>query len=618
MRLAGRFKPYNDTRLRWIVGLFVSLFGAIIVRLVILQVFQHTHLSELAARQYSRQITMLPERGRILDRHGRVLATSVPVPSVYVIPQDVEQPESAAKTIAAILGQPVATVKRHLTSPASFVWLARQLPPEVGERLQKLNLRGVQVLQETRRFYPKRHLAGQVLGFVGVDGNGLGGLEHLYNRELTGLPQPVTLQRDATGRTGQVIAGDPSEQPRGADLHLTLDERLQYVAEKEIAARVEETRAKSGVVLVLQPATGDILALAHYPFFNPNDFQDTKQRIWQRNRAITDPVEPGSTFKLVAAAAALEEHVARVTDMFHCENGFALRSGGRRLRDHHPYGLLNFAQVIEKSSNIGTAKIAERLSDQQLYNYIRQFGFGEKSMVALPGEEEGLIRVPKKWTKPSHDSLAMGQEVTVTALQLVNAYAAVANGGWLMRPRIVEHIVQGEATQFFAPQARYRVLSTPTLERINEILTSVVERGTGKQAAVEGYTVAGKTGTAQKVERGGYSHSKVLASFVGYVPVEAPQLAIVVLIDDPQLAKWGGEAAAPVFKRVAQQALYALHIPSRQAQALHWAETPPPAALATPAGHPKTAPAPDPKPGLREPARVASVSSTKQYKERRP
>jgi len=566
-RLTGRFKPYNGPRLYLVVGLFGLCFGAILVRLVIVQVFQHAYLRDLAARQYSRQITLHPERGRILDRHGRVLATSVPVPSAYAMPQEIDRPDVAARQVAEVLGKPLATVQHQLTSTAPFVWLARQLPPEVGERLQKLNLRGVQVLQETRRFYPKRHLAGQVLGFVGVDGQGLGGLEHLYNRELTGTPRRVTLQRDAARRTVQIVEGDASALPRGADLYLTLDERLQYVAEKEIATRVQETQARSGLVVIMHPPSGDILALASYPFFNPNDFHDPTQRVWQRNRAVTDPVEPGSTFKLVTASAALEENVARVTDMFHCENGFVMRHG-RRLRDHHGYGLLNFAQVIEKSSNIGTVKIAERLTDQQLYTYIRRFGFGEKSLVNLPGEEEGLIRPPKKWTRPSHDSLAFGQEVMVTPLQLLTAYTVVANGGWLMRPRLVEHVVQGDDTQFFAPEARQRVLSPQTLERMNDILVGAVERGTGKQAAVEGYTVAGKTGTAQKVERGGYSHSKVLASFVGYVPAAAPQLAILVIIDEPLLAKWGGDAAAPVFKRVAQQALYALQVPSRQTQML--------------------------------------------------
>jgi len=603
MRLAGRFKPYNGPRLRLVVGLFGCIFCAIFIRLVVVQVFQHTYLRDLAERQYSRQIILNPERGRVLDRHGRVLATSVPVPSVYAIPQDIEDPDAIAPKVAEILGQPLATVKRQLESSSPFVWLARQLPPEVGERLQKLNIHGVQVLQETRRFYPKRHLAGQVLGFVGVDGVGLVGLDYLYNRELTGTPRRATLQRDATGRTVQVIAGDPSDQPRGADLYLTLDERLQYVAEKELAARVQETQAKSGLVLIMHPPSGDILALAHYPLFNPNDFQDPKQQVWQRNRAVTDPVEPGSTFKLVTASAALEENVAQVTDMFYCENGLFVH-GGRRLRDHHPYGLLSFSQVIEKSSNIGTAKISERLSDDQLYTYIRRFGFGEKSLVNLPNEDGGLIRPPKKWSKPTHDSLAFGQEVTVTPLQLVAAFAAVANGGWLMRPRMVEHVVQGDESQFFAPQARHRVLSPQTLERINEILVGVVERGTGKQAAVEGYTVAGKTGTAQKVERGGYSHSKILASFAGYVPAEVPQLAILVLIDEPQRAKWGGEAAAPVFKRVAQQALYYLQIPSRQTQTLSLETT--------------LDPTPTPPPGDREPARVALSTGPKTEKERRP
>jgi len=485
--------------------------------------------------------------------------------------------------------------------------------------VQKLNIRGVQVLQETRRFYPQRHLAGQVLGFVGVDGTGLGGLEHLYNRELTGTPRQATLQRDATGRTVQVVAGDPGDQPRGADLYLTLDERLQYIAEKEIATRVQETQAKSGLVVIMHPPTGDILALANYPFFNPNDFQDPKQRVWQRNRAVTDPVEPGSTFKLVAASAALEENVTRVTDVFNCEKGFMVRNG-RRLRDHHPYGLLSFVQVIEKSSNIGTAKIAGRLSDEQLYTYIRRFGFGEKSLVNLPGEEDGMIRPPKKWTKPTHDSLAFGQEVTVTPLQLLTAYAAMANGGLLMRPRVVEHVVQGDEFQFFAPYARHRVLSPTTLERMNEILVGVVERGTGKQAAVGGYSVAGKTGTAQKVEHGTYSHSKILASFVGYVPAEAPQLAIVVIIDEPRLAKWGGEAAAPVFSRVAQQALYYLQVPSQQAQtvsldtAFNQISAPPagehePPHIVLPLGA---------RAGEREPAHVALSTGQKIEKERRP
>jgi cell division protein FtsI (penicillin-binding protein 3) len=618
MRLGGRFKPYSGPRLRLVVGCFVLIFCAIFIRLVVLQVFQHAHLRELAERQYSRQITLHPERGRILDRHGRVLATSVPVPSVYVIPQELDDPDDAAPKLAKILGQPLATVQNQLSAAATFVWLARQLPPEVGEQVQKLNIRGVQVLQETRRFYPKRHLAGQTLGFVGVDGAGLGGLEHLYNRELTGTPRQVLLQRDATGRTVQVMSGDPSDQPRGADLYLTLDERLQYVAEKEIAVRVQETQARSGLVLIMHPASGDILALAGYPFFNPNDFQDPKQRVWQRNRAVTDPVEPGSTFKLVAAAAALEENVARVTDMFHCGNGFVVRAG-RRLRDHHPYGLLSFVQVIEKSSNIGTVKIAERLSDHQLYTYIRRFGFGEKSLVNLPGEEEGMIRPPKKWSKPSHDSLAFGQEVTVTPLQLLTAYAAMANGGWLMRPRVVEHIVQGDDAQFFAPYARHRVLSPQTVERMNEILVGVVERGTGKLGAVEGYSVGGKTGTSQKVEHGTYSHSKVLASFVGYVPAEAPQLAMVVMIDEPRLAKWGGEAAAPVFKRVAQQVLYYLQVPSRQTQTLSLDGTLNPVPAALPGDRESrrlTAPV-GAKAGEREPTRVALSTGTKLEKERR-
>lgn len=567
MRHVGRPRFYNTPRLQVIIGFFGLCFGAILVRLLIVQVIQHSHLSEVAARQYTRHLTLPPERGRILDRHGNELATSVPVPSAYVIPQELENPEAAAQKVAKVLGQPLATVRKRLTSASPFVWLARQMPPDVGERLQQLGIRGIQVLQETRRFYPKHHLAGQILGFVGVDEQGLGGLEHLYNDALSGTPQRVTLQRDAMGRGVRLVTEDSVEQTRGADIYLTIDQRLQYIAEKEIAARVQETRAKSGLVVIMQPSSGDILAIANYPFFNPNDFHDHKQQRWQRNRAVTDPVEPGSIFKLVTAAAALEERLARPNETFYCEKGLIMR-GGRRLRDHHPYGLLTFAQVMEHSSNIGTVKIGARLSDEQLYNYIRRFGFGEKSLVDLPGEEEGLVRLPRKWSRLTHDSLTIGQEVTVTPVQITAAYAAVANGGLLMRPRIVEQIVQGGHGQAIAPQARQRILSPQTIEQLHTIFAGVVERGTGKQAAVEGYAGAGKTGTAQKVEGRSYSQSRVLASYVGYIPVQSPQLAITVLIDDPQIARWGGEAAAPVFQRVAQQALYHLQVPSQQTQTL--------------------------------------------------
>ena len=567
MRSLGRPRPYNAHRLSAVVGFLALGFVAIWLRLGMLQLIQHDHLSDLASRQHNRSLTLNPERGRILDRHGRVLATSIPLPSAYALPHEIGNREAVAKQLAPILRQPLAKMQRQLASATPFVWLARQISPAMATQLHALNLRGVYLLEEYRRFYPKGHLAGQILGFVGVDGQGLGGLEHRYNRELSGHPHHIVIQRDATGRSLGVSLGDQAEHPRGADLYLTLDERLQYIAEKEIAAQVQYTRAKSGLVVIMEPTSGDLLAMAAYPFFNPNDFQNPQQKPWQSNPTITAPVEPGSTFKMVTASAALEEGAVRLTDSFFCENGVWIH-GKRRLRDHHPYGTLNFVQVIERSSNIGTAKIADRLGASRFYHYMRLFGFGEKSLIDLPGEEPGYLRAPKDWSGLSQDSLAIGQEITLTPLQLASAYAVVANGGSLMRPRIVEHVVQGEDSRFITSQERRRVLSPQTVAQMTAILTGVVERGTGKLAAIDGYAAAGKTGTAQKVVGGGYSSSKVLASFVGFVPADAPQLVIVAMLDEPQIEKWGGQAAAPVFKRIAVQALYHMQIPSRMAQAV--------------------------------------------------
>jgi cell division protein FtsI (penicillin-binding protein 3) len=544
-------------------------FLIIFIRLYMVQVISHAHLRHVAVQQYTQSVTLQPERGRVLDRHGRVLATSVPVPSVYAIPHEMKNPETIIPQLAHLLHVSRATLQHRLTSSAPFVWLARQVAPDTVAQLRALNVEGIHFLTEMRRYYPKRHLAGQVLGFVGVDGQGLEGLEYQYDQELTGQPRRLLLQRDAMGRwVGQLTEGI-GEQPRGTDLYVTLDERLQYVAEKEIAAQVQDFQAKSGLVVIMQPHTGDILAMASYPFFNPNAFHDAQQRVWQRNRGVTDPVEPGSTFKVVVAAASLEEHTVRLNEQFFCEQG-KMRRGRRLLRDHKRYGYLSFAEVFAQSSNIGAVKISERLPSMQLYQYMRRFGFGEKTQIDLPGEHPGLVRHPQQWSGFSHDSLTLGQEVTVTPLQLVTAYAAVANGGWLVQPRVVERLVRSSGIEQVTPQARRRILSRQTTAQLTAILTDVVMHGTGQAAAVEGYPVAGKTGTAQKVDpvSGTYSQHRVLASFVGYVPAASPQLVILVMLDEPQGNSWGSQAAAPVFQRVARQALHYLQIPPQDIQTL--------------------------------------------------
>ncbi|MEE8289884.1 MAG: penicillin-binding protein 2 [Candidatus Tectomicrobia bacterium] len=554
--------------MRLVVGLLGLSFLTIVGRLYTVQIAEHTRLRDLASGQYTRSITLRPERGRVLDRRGRVLATSVPVPSVYVIPHEIETLDVAAVQLARVFEQPVQTMRQRLQSKASFVWLARQVAPQTVTRLRALGLKGLHVLTEMHRYYPKRHLAGQVLGFVGVDGQALGGLEYRYDRQLSAKPRRILLQRDAIGRWVRLLTEDTVEQSQGADLYVTLDERLQYMAEKEIEAQVRRVRARSGLVVMMQPHTGDILAMALYPFFNPNAFQDPTQRAWQRNRSVTDSIEPGSTFKIVMAAATLEENTVRPGERFFCENGTVLR-GRRLLRDHKPHGYLTFAEVFVRSSNIGAVKIGERLSSMQFYQYIRRFGFGEKTLVDLPGEHRGQLRHPRQWSRFSHDSLIIGQEIAVTPLQLVTAFAAVANGGWLMQPRMVKRIVRTDGVQNFAPQVRRRILSRQTTERLTTIFAAAVAHGTGRPAAVEGYRVAGKTGTAQKADPagGGYSANKVLASFVGYAPAEAPQLVILVMVDEPEISRWGSQAAAPVFRRVAQQALHYLQIPPQHAAA---------------------------------------------------
>ena len=564
-----RLRPYNRVRLWLVVGLFGMSFLTILGRLYFVQVVQHVRFSELALEQYIRHLTLRPERGQIFDRHGRVLATSISVPSLYGIPREIVASDTVTRQLATILQQPVATLREHLTVKAPFIWIARHITPEMVKAVQALDLKGVYFQDEPHRYYPKRQLAGQVLGFVGIDEQGLGGLEYLYDRALSGRPRRIILERDAVGRRVRVVAGDTAEPPRGVDLYLTLDEWLQHLAEQEIARQVQQTQAHSGQVIIMQPQTGYILAMASYPFFNPNEFRDLAQQMWQRNRAVTDPIEPGSTFKLVVAAASIEESTVASTDRFFCEHG-TMTHGRRQIRDHEPYGFLSFPEVIAYSSNIGTIKMSERLSSLTLYDYIRRFGFAEKSFVDLPGESAGQLLPPRAWSQFSHASLSIGQEIAVTPLQLIAAFAAVANGGVLMQPRIVQRIDRGYEVEDIAPEVRRRVLSRQTAEKLTAILTDVVAYGTGKLAAVSGYTVAGKTGTAQKVDpqRGGYSTHKVFASFVGYVPAEHPQLAILVTLDEPRTSQWGGQTAAPVFQRIAQQALPYLQVPPSQAQTI--------------------------------------------------
>ena len=561
MRRVRYSTGYSRPRLYLVVGIFGLGFLAILVRLTVVQVGQYTYWRDSAEAQYGRRITVAPVRGNIYDRRNNVLAASIPAPSIFAAPREVRQPGATAQKIVSIFPSlSRSRLEQQLTSKASFVWLARQVSPEKVSALEALKLPGIHIMKETRRIYPRGVMAGSTIGYAGVDEQGLGGLERQYDDVLAAQPLRTNGTRDARGRTVSFDQAAHAGPPRGADLHLTLDMRLQHIAEKELARQAEAIGARSGLVVIMDPYTGGILTLASYPFFNPNDYRNKEQRSWRRNRAITDPVEPGSTFKVVAAAAALEEKTVNLDEVFFCEKGRTIRNN-RVLRDHKPFEFLTFPEVMENSSNICMAKVNERIGSEQFYEYIRRFGFGEKSLIDLPAEHPGGIRHPEDWSALSHDSLTIGQEIIVTPVQLVTAFSVIANGGWLLRPRLVDRIVKGDLEQTFKPERRRRILSQQTTNRLTSILVGVVERGTGTQAALDGYLVAGKSGTAQKAENGRYSHSKVVASFIGYAPAEAPRFVMLIMFDEPKKKRWGGSAAAPVFRRIAAQALHHLQVP---------------------------------------------------------
>jgi cell division protein FtsI (penicillin-binding protein 3) len=532
-------------------------FASILTRLFYLQVLHAAELTAQADRQHQKTVTVEGGRGAIVDRQGKVLAVNMDVPSVFGIPTSLDNPSGIAHDLARVLHVRPDDIERKLKQERSFVWIARKLDPEQGRRLQDLSLDGIGIVLEGRRFYPNGALLSHVMGFAGMDGQGLEGLERRYDRYLSGEKQLIVLQRDALGRT--VFPKGLSERTPspGHTLTLTIDEFAQYVSEKELNDAVISARAKGGMALVMDPKTGAVLAMALSPKFDPNAMSGMSADRW-RNRIITDAYEPGSTMKVIVAAAALEERVMRPDSLIYGENG-RIEIARTVIHDHEKSGWMTFAEVIQKSSNIGAAKIAMQLEEVRLYRYIKAFGFGEKSDIDLPGEMAGLTKEPKDWGRRSLASIAMGQEIGVTPLQLVTAISAVANGGWLMKPYVVSEIrdAGGHLVARMEPHVRRQPISTATARTLTDILEGVVTNGTGRKAAVPGYRVAGKTGTAQKIDprTGAYSSSLLIGSFVGYVPAEDPRLAIVVVIDEPKAEAWGGVVAAPVFRRIAEQVL---------------------------------------------------------------
>ena len=570
-----RFKPASRsdttasdtaTRVLILAAILTVAFAGLAGRLGWLMIVKHGELAALAERQYSRTIALQGARGPIVDRHGAPLATSTPAESLFAQPRGIGDPVRLAAALAPIVDVPARDLHAQLTSGKGFVWLRRKLPPAVAARVRALNEPGLGFLDEPLRLYPNRELAAHVLGFEGVDG-GLEGVERAWNEALAGTPGRAIVGRDALGReiAAQQILTPPAP---GRGVMLTLDQTIQYLAEREIDAAYRRTHARAAMAIAMDPRSGDVLALALRPTFNPNAFLDVASREVWRNRAVTDPFEPGSTFKVILAAAALEEGVVRPDDRIWAENG-QLTIAKTIIHDWKKFGWLSFSEVLQNSSNVGSMKVGLALGRDRYHHYMTAFGFGAPTGIGLPGESRGLLRDPQRWSPLSLPTMSIGQEVSVTALQMLAAFGAVANGGTLMQPRLVkaEFDADGREMRRIEPRAVRQVVSPETARTLSRMLVEVVEHGTGHLAAVGGYDVGGKTGTAQKLDSTTrrYSRAPGVLSFVGFVPADEPRLVLLVLLDEPKNEKWGSEAAAPIFAAIAAPVLRYLEVPPRDA-----------------------------------------------------
>jgi cell division protein FtsI (penicillin-binding protein 3) len=550
-------------RLYIVGGIFALALCALLIRLFDVQILRHHLLSGLAERQHQKSTDLHGKRGIIYDRRLRELALSIDRESIYLSPSEFSARPHVITQLARILGLQDAAILEKVQSDRQFAWLKRRVSPDESAAIRALGLKGVGFVTESQRFYPKRTLAGQVIGFVGTDETGLEGIEHGYESLLAGETLRLNLDRDARGRSIPLRSEALRQLPQGHDLVLTLDERIQFVAERELREQIARLGARGGTVVVMHPFTGEILALANEAGFDPNIFREMTAKAW-RERNITDTFEPGSTIKALLAAGAVEERLVRPDDMFFGEQG-SIQVGTLTIRDHEKFSWLTFREVIEKSSNVGAIKIGQRLGSDRLHAYLARFGLGTRTGIDFPGEATGLLRPPQQWSEVSLASLSIGQELLVTPLQLASAFSALANGGMLMRPHLVKAVIKnGEVMQETPPAQGRRVISEPTARQVTNILQGVVTRGSARAAAVEGYLVAGKTGTAQKFDAalGKYSSQKSVTSFVGYLPAEQPRVTILVSIDEPQAGvAWGGVAAAPVFSAIAQQTMRYLRVP---------------------------------------------------------
>jgi len=553
--------------------MFVAI--VVVVRAFHLQVATGDHLREMAEGQHIRELRVSPRRGAIYDRHGAELAVSADVDSVYANPRRLkameQDPRAVARRIAKILDVDAKLLAKRLAADRYFVWIERRVTPNEATRVRELDIPGIELTTEARRYYPNRHLAAHLVGFADIDGRGIEGIELAYEDRLRGSDRRVETIRD---RRGHVVFADDMEDDRtmqGQSVVLTIDKAIQHIAERELALGVRTFEARGGSVVVMDPSTAEILAIANYPPFNPNE-PSKHPTAHRRNRAVVDRFEPGSTVKPFTMAGALAAGAVKPNQSINCENGVT-RMGGRLLHDAHPYEWLTPTQILAYSSNIGTAKIALDLGKKDLYRAFRRFGFGEPTGLGVPGETAGILRHYRRWYEIDTASVSFGQGMSVTNVQLATAMSAIANGGRLMQPMLVRRLTDGHGATIEEnkPRVRRQVVPRRVAKLVGQMLTAVTEPGgTAIEAAVDGYLVAGKTGTAQKADyvHGGYAKDKWLASFIGFAPAERPAVVISVVIDEPVIAHYGGTVAGPVFRRIAEVTLRHMGIASEGRQAI--------------------------------------------------
>ena len=544
----------RSLRRRWLVVGVVALIwmAAVLFRLSYLQLVCYAEYFAKAQHQQRRIFEISPKRGAIYDRKGRELAISIPMDSIFGDPTDIKDASLVAGLLSRVLNIPAVEIETKIREAKTPVRLAKKLSPETVQRVEYMNLKGVFFQKENRRVYPQRQSLAHALGYVDTDEKGIGGIEYAFDKQIRGKPGRMMVMADGKRRwyDRSEAAADP-----GASVVLTVDETIQFIAEKELARGMEETRSKYGTVVIQNPNTGELLAFANAPTFDPNDAGSYPDEV-RMDRGVSAAYEPGSTFKVITMTGALENGVTNPDEMIDCQMG-SIVVAGRLIHDWHPFGILSVRDVLANSSDVGSIKVAMRLGAPKFYDVIHSFGIGQLTGIELPGENRGILRPVDNWIASSIGSVAIGQEVSVTPVQIISAISAVANGGMLYKPRIVKEIQGGSPALVVSHPAPQQVTDATTAATVRGMMETVVLSGTGKLAQLNGYTAAGKSGTAQQIDpnTGRYSPNKYIASFVGFAPVNEPAMSILIVFDSPEGAHHGGEIGGPVFKRIAEQVL---------------------------------------------------------------